>query len=121
MKTNLDDSAYFDSPVEIKIASWQRDFIENASCGFDGVVSIDGGLRKRTIAQTGVMIEASKTKMCENIAAVTAMFDGQNRMLTDCDGQVFENVRIDSFETEPLSLSGSAVRCEYKIIYTQFG
>ncbi len=121
MKTNLDDTVYFDEPVVFKIDSWQRDALENTSSGLDGVVNIDSGLRKRTITQTGTMTKNSKTAINGKIADVTAMFDGQNLTLTNSDGQVFENIKIDSFNTEPLRLSGAAVKCEYKIVYTQFG
>ena len=122
MKANLDESVYFDEQnFELDIKSWQRDAVERGAPGLDGIVSIDMGLGKRVITQTGVIREPSRAKLEIAIMAINILFDGSGHTLTCPDGRIFENVKIDSVETGDVKFSGASAVCKYKITYTQLG
>ena len=122
MKANLDNFVYFDSDsFNLQIKSRQRDVAERGAVGLDGAVSIDLGQRTRKLIQTGQLRASNKTALNEKIADIDEMFDGQMRTLITPAGRMFENLRIDSFQTEAVVVSGSAVSCTYEIVYTQLG
>ena len=122
MKANLDNFVYFDSDsFNLQIKSRQRDVAERRAIGLDGAVSIDLGQRTRKLIQTGQLRAANKSSLNEKNADIDEMFDGQMRTLITPAGMMFENLRIDSFQTGAVVVSGSAVSCTYEIVYTQLG
>ena len=121
MKTNLDGTIYFDEQgLNLLIESRQRDSVERSVGGLDGTLSVDMGLRKRQLIQSGIIRAASKKTLDENIEAINDLIDGQTHTLTR-GSETFENLRIDSFEVEQKKAGGSLVSCDYKIVYTQLG
>ncbi len=122
MQTKLDNEIVFDdSELQIHVGSWKRDCIERTAGGVDGVLSIDLGLRDRTITQKGTLRAASNEAMNRKIDSITAMIDGASHSLTTKNGEQFDNVRMDQFEILSMRLDGSGVCCEYKASYTQLG
>jgi len=122
MKANLDESVYFDSKsFRLKVNSWQRNYIERSGIGLDGTVSIDMGLSKRVIVQSGRFAAASLAEASEMIEAVNGMFGGAARTLSCPDGRVFENLRIDGFSTDDVTAGNLSSGIKYEIIYTQLG
>jgi hypothetical protein len=122
MKANLNSFVYFDNDsFSLQIKSGQRNVVEKNAAGLDGTVSIDLGSRARKIIQTGQLRAANKSALNQKIADIDEMFDGQLRTLTAPDGRVFENLRIDSFQTGQIVSGGSSVSCDYEIVYTQLG
>lgn len=122
MKANLDSFVYFDNDnFSLQIKSGQRDIVERSAAGLDGAVSIDLGRRTRKIIQTGQLRAANKFALNQRMADIDEIFDGQLRTLSAPDGQVFENLRIDSFQTGEVVSGGSSVSCNYEIVYTQLG
>jgi len=42
MKANLDETVYFDeTPAELVVKNWKRDYISRSVAGLDGVINID--------------------------------------------------------------------------------
>jgi hypothetical protein len=122
MKANLNSFVYFDNDsFSLQIKSGQRNVVEKNAAGLDGTVSIDLGSRARKIIQTGQLRAANKSALNEKIADIDEMFDGQLRTLSTPDGRIFENLRMDSFQTGQIVSGGSSVSCDYEIVYTQLG
>jgi hypothetical protein len=122
MKANLDNFVYFDSDsFNLQIKSRQRDIVSRKAVGLDGETGIDLGQRSRKLVQSGQLRAANKNMLNEQIADIDKMFDGQSRTLITPGGKAFEDLRIDSFQTGDVVVSGSAVSCNYEIIYTQLG
>jgi len=122
MKANLDSFVYFDNDsFNLQIKSRQRAVVERSAAGLDGAVCIDLGQRTRKMIQTGQLRAANKSALNEKIADIDEMFDGQLRTLISPDGRIFENLRIDSFQTGEIVSGGSSVSCTYEIIYIQLG
>jgi len=120
MKVTLDGENLFgEQELDIQIRSWRRDSVEKTVAGLDGVLSIDLGKRSRLLKQSGVLSAVSGDVLDEKIAAISALMDGGSHTLAISDGREFENVRVDSFETQQKLFSGNGVRCGYKIVYTQ--
>jgi hypothetical protein len=119
MSVNLDGERLFDGAATIEVESVKRESIERGAAGLDGVVSIDLGERGRKIRQTGEIRARSKAEMKEKIEVISAFIDGDTHILTDSEGQTFEDVRVDSVNIKNERVSGSGVVADYEIIYRQ--
>jgi hypothetical protein len=116
----LDGQRLFEEvQVEIKADSLTRDSLERYVPGLEGVVSIDLGGRGRKIKQSGVLRAKSKAQMDGKVAVVSAFMDGATHVLATDGGNVFENLRMDSFKVSNERTSGADVVVDYEIIYTQ--
>lgn len=119
MSVNLDGNRLFDEGATIEVESVRRELIERAAAGLDGVVSIDLGERGRKIKQKGEIRARSKAEMQRQITAISAFIDGDTHTLTDSEGHMFEDLRVDSVSIEKERVSGSGVVADYEIIYRQ--
>jgi len=120
MSMTLDGQALFDGQqTEIEAGSLSRASLERAVPGLEGVVSIDLGGRGRKITQSGVLRVKSKAQMDSKVAVVSAFMDGATHVLATDGGNVFENVRMDSFKVSDERTSGADVVVDYEIIYVQ--
>jgi hypothetical protein len=120
MKARLDGQFIFDDEgLSIQAGSEQRQNVERAVAGLDGMLSIDLGLRGRRIKQTGVLRAASEAALRTKISVISAFMDGQTHTLVTADEEQLENLRIDYFEVKEKRAGGSGVCCEYEIRYTQ--
>jgi hypothetical protein len=120
MSITLDGQVFFDGQqAEIEVGSFSRASIERAVPELEGIVSIDLGGRGRKIKQSGVLRAKSKAAMDSSIGVISACMDGGVHALTVDGGDVFENVRMDSFKVSDERTSGADVVVDYEIIYTQ--
>lgn len=122
MKANLDETVYFDdTPAELTVKSWKRDYISRSVAGLDGVINIDLGKRHREIIQTGTLRAVSNQALDKKIDAIENMIDGQTHTLTWNNGESFANMKINSFQTAKKNIGGQGPGCNYKICYRQLG
>jgi hypothetical protein len=122
MSTTLDEQAIFDDQgLTIMAGSPSRASLERAIAGLDGVLSIDQGTRSRQIRQTGALRAASRTAMRARIQAIAAFIDGRTHTLATTDGQVFGDLRMDTFKKIAEYPGGPGVIADYEIVYTQLG
>ena len=122
MKANLDETVYFDeTPAELVIENWKRDYVSRSVAGLDGVINIDLGKRQRKIVQTGTFRAASNYALDMKIDAISNLIDGQTHTLLWTDGDSFANLKISSLETAKRHHAGTGPSCDYKICYTQLG
>ena len=122
MKANLDEIVCFDeSPAELIVKNWKRDYISRSVAGLDGVINIDLGKRQREIIQTGTFRAVSNYALDRKIDTINNLIDGQSHTLLWNNGDSFANLKISSFETAKRNLAGIGPSCDYKICYTQLG
>ena len=122
MKANLDGTVYFDeTPAELIVKNWKRDYINRCVAGLDGVINIDMGKRQREIIQAGTLRAVSSQALDKKIDAVNNLIDGQSHTLVWNNGDSFANLKINSFEIAQRHLSGAGSNCNYKICYIQLG
>ena len=122
MKANLDETVYFDeTPAELIVKNWKRDYISRSVAGLDSVINIDLGKRQREIIQTGTFRAVSNYALDIKINAVNSLIDGQSHTLLLNNGDSFANLKISSFETAKRHHTGAGPSCDYKICYTQLG
>ena len=120
MSTTLDGQVLFDRlRLEIEVGSINRDSIEKAIPGLDGVLSIDIGGRSRKIKQKGILRATSRSQMNEKINSISAYMDGDTHILEADGGEEFDNLRMDVFKVAGERVSGSGVAVDYEIVYTQ--
>ncbi|MHC4114007.1 MAG: hypothetical protein ACYSSL_01600 [Planctomycetota bacterium] len=120
MITTLDGKNLFDNQqLEIELESVSRDSIERTIAGVDGVLSVDLGGRSRVIRQKGVLRAATRVQMDAKIGSITANIDGSTHMLVTGSGEIFDNLRMDSFKQNKERVTGSGLACNYEIIYRQ--
>lgn len=120
MSMTLDGQALFDGQqTEIEAGSLSRASLERAVPGLEGVVSIDLGGRGRKIKQSGVLRAKSKAQMDNRIALISAFMDGATHVLEIEGGNVFENLRMDSFKVSDERTSGADVVVDYEVVYMQ--
>ena len=120
MKVTLDGHNLFDEQrLEIELGSFNRDSVERAVAGLDGVLSVDVGGRGRKIKQKGSLRANSRTQMNNKINAVSSYMDGNTHILLTSDGDNFDNLRIDSFKVSKERASSSGIVVDYEIVYTQ--
>jgi len=118
MQAKLDGTVEFEQQ-QLKVESWQRETIERAASGVDGVLSIDLGKRSRKIVQKGVLRAESDEALRSRIDTVSALTDGGTHTLQTAEGQQFDNLRIDAFEMGQKDYSGRGACQEIEIKYTQ--
>lgn len=122
MSVTLDGQAIFDDQgLTILAGSPSRASLERAIAGLDGMLSIDLGARSRQIRQTGTLRAASRAAMHTRIRAITAFIDGRTHTLATADGQVFDDLRMDTFREIAEYPGGSGVIADYEVAYTQLG
>jgi hypothetical protein len=120
MSVTLDGQNLFDEQqLEIELSSLNRDSIERAVAGLDGVLSIDMGGRARKIRQRGTLRAQSRTQMNDRISTVSAYMDGDTHTLVTGDGDKLDNLRMDSFKVSKERASGGGMVVDYEIVYTQ--
>ena len=120
MRVTLDEQMLFDEQqLEVEVGSFSRDSIEKTLPGLDGALSIDLGKRSRKIKQTGVLRTKSRAQMNDRINAISAYMDGGTHTLTTCNGEEFDNLRMDSFTVNNERTDGTGIIVDYEIIYTQ--
>lgn len=120
MSVTLDGQNLFDEhQLEIEQDSLNRDSIERAVAGLDGVLSIDMGGRAKKIRQRGTLRAKSQTQMNDRISTVSAYMDGDTHTLVTGDGKKFDNLRMDSFKVSKERASGGGMVVDYEIVYTQ--
>ncbi len=120
MSITLDGQNLFDEQqLEIEQDSLNRDSIERAVAGLDGVLSVDMGGRTRKIRQRGTLRAKSRTQMNDRINVISAYMDGNTHMLVSNEGKKFDNLRMDSFKVSKERTGGSGIVVDYEIVYTQ--
>lgn len=119
MGVNLDGNRLFDEAATFEVESIQRESIERAVPGLDGVVSIDLGNRGRKIRQKGELRARSKVELNQKIEAISGFVDGDAHTLDSSNGEKYENVRLDSISIKNERVSGSSVVADYEVIYKQ--
>ena len=118
MRATLDGTVEFEVG-QLKVESWQREVVERAVAGLDGVRSIDLGARSRELVVKGILRAVSDESLRKNKAVISALMDGQTHTLVTGNGREFDNVRIDAFESGQKDYSGRGVYCEFEIRCTQ--
>ncbi|MFB0555955.1 MAG: hypothetical protein ACETWQ_21830 [Phycisphaerae bacterium] len=120
MSVTLDGQNLFDEQqLEIEQDSFNRDSIEKAVAGLDGVLSIDIGGRARKIRQKGILRAQSRTQMNTRINVISAYMDGNTHTLVSNEGEIFDNLRMDSFKVNRKRAGGICMVVDYEIVYTQ--
>jgi len=120
MSVTLDGQILFDEQqLEIEQDSLNRDSIERAVVGLDGVLSVDMGGRGRKIKQKGVLRAKSRTQMSNRISVISEYMDGNTHTLVTGNGDKFDNLRMDSFKVSKEQASGGGMVVDYEIVYTQ--
>jgi hypothetical protein len=120
MSVTLDGQNLFDEQqLEIEQDSLNRDSIERAVAGLDGVLSVDMGGRARKIRQRGALRAQSRTQMNDRINVISAYMNGDTHTLVTGDGDKFDNLRMDSFKISKEQTSGGGMVVNYEIVYTQ--
>ncbi len=120
MSVTLDGQNLFDEQqLEIEQDSLNRDSIERAVAGLDGVLSVDMGGRARKIRQRGTLRAQSRTQMNDRISTVSTYMDGDTHTLITGDGDKFDNLRMDSFKVSKERASGGGMVVDYEIVYSQ--
>jgi hypothetical protein len=120
MNVTLDGLGLFgDGEAEIEVGSFARECVERAVAGLDGVMSIDLGGRGRKIRQKGEIRARSRAELNSKVEEILSFVDGDTHTLTTSQGEIFENVRVDSVNVKNERVSGSGVVADYEIIYRQ--
>jgi len=120
MSVTLDGQNVFDEQqLEIEQDSLNRDSIERAVAGLDGVLSVDMGGRARKIRQRGILRAQSRTQMNTRINVISAYMNGNTHTLVSSDGEKLENLRMDSFKAGRERAGGNGIAVDYEIVYTQ--
>jgi len=120
MSVTLDGQNLFDEhQLEIEQDSLNRDSIERAVAGLDGVLSVDMGGRARKIRQRGTLRTQSRTQMNDRINVISAYMDGNTHTLVSNEGEKIDNLRMDSFKVNRKRVGGGGIVADYKIVYTQ--
>ena len=120
MATTIETQEVFDrQDLKIEAGSFNRDSIERAVPGLDGVMTIDMGRRGRKINQTGTLRAKSRTALDDRITTVSNYMDGDAHTLVTSDGREFTNIRMDSFTVKNERVDGVGIVVDYEITYTQ--
>ncbi len=120
MSVTLDGQNLFnEQQLDIEQDSLNRDSIERAVAGLDGVLSVDMGGRTRKIRQRGTLRAKSRTQMNDRINVISAYMDGNTHTLVSNEGKKFDNLRMDSFKVSKERTGGSGIVVDYEIVYTQ--
>ena len=120
MSITIDGQILFsEQQFEIEAGSFNRDSIERAMPGLDGVLSVDLGRRGRKINQKGVLRAKSRSQMNDRISAISAYMDGDMHTLLTGSDEEFDNLRMDSFKVSKERTDSSGIVVDYEIVYTQ--
>jgi hypothetical protein len=120
MSVTLDGQNLFDEhQLEIEQDSLNRDSIERAVAGLDGVLSVDMGGRARKIRQRGTLRAQSRTQMNDRINVISAYMDGNTHTLVSNEGEKIDNLRMDSFKVNRKRAGGGGIVADYEIVYAQ--
>jgi len=120
MKAVLDEQIIFDQmSFELEVKSPQRSIIQRSAAGLDGQVGIELGLRGRKIVQKGQLRAKSQNEIQQQIDSINELIDGNLHVLKCPDGRVFENLIIESFETDSYVSGGAHISCRFSITYIQ--
>lgn len=120
MSVTIDGQSLFDEhSLEIEAGSFSRDSIERKIPGLDGVLSIDMGRRSRKIRQTGTLRAKSRTQINERISLISSFADGDTHILVTDNGEILDNLRMDSFKRRNEHTDGTGIVVNYEITYTQ--
>jgi hypothetical protein len=118
--STLDGTSLFSSgPHAFRCGSWERCLQRRSFPGVDGELLIDGGLRSRTITQTGRLQADAAAGVASQIAAIEAMIDGAPHTLVDNHGRRFNRVVMEHFELATPLTRGRGCWCDYTIRYRQ--
>ena len=122
MSTTLDGQTLFDrQQIEVEQGTFNRDSIERAVPGLDGVLSIDLGGRSRHIRQKGQLRARSRAELNSKIDAISEYMDGRTHKLTTDKAGEFDDLRMDAFTVSEDRTSSGGVAVDYEIVYTQLG
>ena len=88
----------FGSAVTMATSDNPRSKQLNTFFGLNGVESLDGGARGRTTQVTGILSWDSAAGLAALESSFRKYNDGVARMLVDNLGNVWTNVRLDSFQ-----------------------
>jgi hypothetical protein len=120
MRVTLDGHVLFDEQqLEIKADSFNRDSVETAIPGLDGVLSVDMGRRGKKVKQKGSLRAKSQLQMNDRISVISAYMDGKMHTLVTPAGEEFDNLRMDSFKVDKERKDGGSIVVDYEIVYTQ--
>ncbi|MGB8226606.1 MAG: hypothetical protein WCE45_07075 [Sedimentisphaerales bacterium] len=120
MKAALDDKIFFaEGSFELEVKSPQRSIIQRSAAGLDGQINIDLGSRGRKLIQKGQLRARNQTELQQQIGVINELIDGNLHVLKCSDGNVFENLLIEEFQTEPFISGGAHTSCQYQITYKQ--
>jgi hypothetical protein len=115
----LDGQVLFEGQAEIEAEAVKRASVERSAAGLDGVVSIDLGSRGRKIKQKGELRAASRELMRKRFEEILTFLDGKVHTLETKEGDVFEDLRMDSFKVTNEECSGAGLVADYEIEYMQ--
>jgi hypothetical protein len=119
MRVVIDESVEFVWPSFFFYrGGWERVSDEKSNFGNDGVLSVDGGFRKRELSLSGRFRGVSNVKINEKRDQLERLNDGREHKLEYC-GEMFEHLRVDSMEIEKISINGVGYECKFKIIFSQ--
>ncbi len=119
MKSALDNIFFDDETFEVKVKTLKRGTVQRFAAGLDGQITIDLGLRDRKLEQIGQLRAKSEAELQRKIDAINELIDGQLHTLKCSDGRVFDNLLIETFETESVVKGGAYISCSYHITYIQ--
>ncbi|MCE5340534.1 MAG: hypothetical protein LLF92_05325 [Planctomycetaceae bacterium] len=117
MRPALDNIFFDDETFEIEVKTLNRGVVQRSAAGLDGQLTIDMGLRERKLAQTGQLRAKNEAELQRQIDAINELIDGQLHILRSSDGRVFDNLLVETFETESVIKSGAYMSCSYHITY----
>lgn len=118
MKANIDGAVEFEQ-TSILVGSLSRDRTDISVAGLDGVVSIDGGLRSRSIKQQGIVRAVSREQLDLRVGLIESFIDDSEHILTCEDGTRFNHIRVDSVVSSESKHDGAGVSCVVEIEYSQ--
>jgi hypothetical protein len=121
MRPALDDIFFDEENFLLAVKTFKRSIVQRTAAGLDGQLAVDTGLRSRKLVQTGQLRAKSQTELQRQIDSINSLIDGQLHTLKCPNGRVFENLLIETFETETILKGGAYVSCEYRITYVQQG
>jgi len=121
MRPALDNIYFDDDNFQIEAKTLKRGVVRRSAAGLDGQLTIDMGLRERKLVQTGQLRAKNEAELQRQITTINELIDGQLHTLKSLDGRVFDNLLVETFETESVVKSGAYVSCAYHITYIKQG
>ena len=118
MRATIDETLEFEQEA-LEVSSYRRDSVERNVSGLDGVISIDLGMRKRELLQKGVIRAGSAEALRSGVHSFSELIDGGIHRLVLENGEVFDDLRVDTFVVLRKGHSGAGPSCNFEISYTQ--